>query len=561
MMRTFKATVAAISFTAMTAMAALGAAQDSALASKVDLFLRDADLHVALQALTRQTGIKFVVDGGDELELKKIYLSLHDETAESAIQYVCQAAGAYAERDENGVFIIRPINKKPVDTKVQPKVQLPTINKKLRLMKADPKYVYNMIMTGSPDAYGDDLAAVRKEQQVIMSTVASPPGPQLTVVAGGARQTFTSPYNGGAMQNNHGQAPKSSAEAVNNLTLPDDAGNQRGGGFAGGGGFGGQGGFGGGQGGIGGGQGGLGGGQGGLGGGQGGGSFSGLQAGQGFVPEGVTRLSYDPADNSLIFQGTDEAYRKLLDLLTIFDVAPKQVVIKVEFVTTARSADRSLGIDWLYERGGTFFGNRPGTFARTSDPVFINYATGNISTRLRTIMTDGWGRVVTAPLLRTLNNQVASVAQVTTTTIFLNTVTASAGGNIVSSNPVSLPIPTFLVIRPRINGDNTITMTLTPTISSIGQIKRGPDGQEIPDILSQQVNVVARVRDRETIALAGITAKTDTYSQSRIPILSDLPIVGQLFRGKSQTQSTSELIVFVTPSIVGDDDYGLGAAP
>ncbi|MBX3111866.1 MAG: type II and III secretion system protein [Fimbriimonadaceae bacterium] len=176
-------------------------------------------------------------------------------------------------------------------------------------------------------------------------------------------------------------------------------------------------------------------------------------------------------------------------------------------------------------------------------------------------MTDGWGRVVTAPLLRTLNNQLAVVTQNTQTTIFLNQVTASAGGNIVTATPVQLNIPTFLVIKPRINGDNTITMTLTPTISSIGQVKRGPDGQEIPDVLSQSVQVVARVKDRETIALAGITAKTDTYSESRIPLLSDLPIIGQLFRGRTQNQGTSELIVFVTPSIVGDDDYGLGAAP
>lgn len=556
MIRTLKATVAAVSFTAMTAMAALGMAQDSALASKVDLFLRDADLHVALQALTRQTGIKFVVDGGDDLELKKIFLSLTNETAESAIQYVCQAAGAYAERDENGVFIIRPINKKPVEKAAPPKILQPVFTKKCRLMKADPEYVYHLITTGLPGPSDANLQEMKRYEQEILNTTNRPYGPQLTVVTGEGART----YNGGAMQYTPptNVNPAATAALASPLTLPDDAGNQRGG--FGGGGAGGFGGGGGGQ--LGGGGGGLGGGQGGgLGGGQGGGSFSGLQSGQGFVPDGITHLSYDPSDNSIIFQGTDDAYKKLLDLLQIFDVAPKQVVVKVEFITTGRSADRSLGIDWLYERGGTFFGNRPGTFARTSDPIFINYATGNISTRLRTIMTDGWGRVVTAPLLRTLNNQPAIVTQLTTTTIFLNTVTASAGGNIVSSNPVQLPIPTFLIIKPRINGDNTITMTLSPTISSIGQIKQGPDGQQIPDILSQSVNVVARVKDRETIALAGITTKTDTYSDSRIPLLSDLPIIGNLFKGRSSSTNTSELIVFVTPSIVADDDYGLGAAP
>jgi len=548
MKSTFRATVAAISFTAMTAMAALGAAQDSsALATRINLTLRDADLHVALQALTRQTGIKLVVDGGEALTLQKIFLSLTDETADNAIKYVCQAAGAYAERDENGVFIIRPMNKRPTEKVQAPKTATPIFTKKCPLMKADPRTVLSLMKGSDPEFTADSLQEVRKYQQQLTQPITNyGGGSQLTVVTGGEARTY-----GGGMQYSD------QAKTAPALALPDDGANQRGGGGFGAGG-GGQ--FGGGGGQLGGGGGQLGGGGGQLGG-QGGPSFSGLTEGTGFVPTGVQKLSYDPADNSIIFQGTDEAYKKLLDLLQIFDVAPKQVVVKVEFITTSRSSDRSLGIDWLYERGGTFFGNRPGTFARTSDPVFINYATGNVSTRLRTVMTDGWGRVVTAPLLRTLNNQIAFVQQNTQTTIFLNQVTASAGGNIVTAQPVTLNIPTFLIIKPRINGDDTITMTLTPTISSIGQVKRGPDGQEIPDVLSQSVNVVARVKNRETIALAGITAKTDTYSQSRIPLLSDLPLLGQLFRGRTQNQVTSELIVFVTPSIVSDDDYGLGAAP
>lgn len=277
------------------------------------------------------------------------------------------------------------------------------------------------------------------------------------------------------------------------------------------------------------------------------------------MPSGVTRLSYDPSDNSIIFQGTDQAYQELLDLLEIFDVAPQQVVIKVEFITTSNSLDKSLGIDWLYERGSIFAGNRPGSFARSNDPIFINYATGNITTRLRTLLSDGWGRVVNAPLVRTLNNQLASVVTSTATTVFVNTVVNGPGGVTIVPNPQTLTVTSQLIVRPRINGDGTITVGLAPQIQDFGQLRRGPDGQEIPDQLSQAISVVARVKSGETIALAGLTRKSDNFSQSRIPILSDLPIIGQLFKGRNSQQSTSELIVFVTPSIVKEDDYGLGA--
>jgi general secretion pathway protein D len=280
--------------------------------------------------------------------------------------------------------------------------------------------------------------------------------------------------------------------------------------------------------------------------------------GSGIMPPGITRVMYDPTDNSLIVQGDDAAIRELELLIAQFDVAPKQVIIKVEFITTSTSLDRALGIDWFYQRGSVFAGVRPGTFARAADPIFLNYATGNISTRLRTLLTEGWGRTVTSPLVRTLNNQTASIANSAQTTIFINTVTSGPGGIVITPNPVTITATTFLTVTPRINGDQTITVFLNPSLQGFGQLKRGPDGQEIPDILIQQIQVVARVRSGETIALGGLTNKVDNYSESRIPILSDLPIIGQLFRGRNTNTSSSELIIFVTPTIVDDENFGLG---
>ena len=97
---------------------------------------------------------------------------------------------------------------------------------------------------------------------------------------------------------------------------------------------------------------------------------------------------------------------------------------------------------------------------------------------------------------------------------------------------------------------------LSPTVSDFGQLRRGPDGQEVPDVLSQVISVVARVRNNETIVLGGLTRKAETGSTARFPILSDLPIIGQFFRASNKDRNTSELLVFVTPTIVEDDGSG-----
>ncbi len=500
-------------------------AQESAIDKQVTVYLKDADLLTATQLLSKQTGLKFVVSPSGEREYGKINLSLSEVSAAEAIQYICQAAGAHAERDENGVYVIRFGEKREAVKATNTNVAIPAkkLFRKIEMKKADAASVYRLIMTGDSDdpdfAYRDLINSSNGITNGLLNN------PMRTAAA----ESLVRPYRETELA----------------------AANQRSGG--GGGGGGGLGGGGGGQGGLGG-----GGGQGGLGGGQnGGGDFGSLQSGQGFMPEGVDRLGYDPTDNSIIFQGTDQAYNDLLDRLQLFDIAPKQVVIKVEYITTSSSLDKSWGIDWFYERGGIFAGARPGVFARNSDPIFLNYATGNISTRLRTLLTSGYGRVVNSPLVRTMNNQLAQVSFVQQTTIFLNQTTVVGNSVVTTSTPQSLSIQTGLNVRPRINNDGTITMTLLPTISEFGQLRRGPDGQEIPDQLSQQLAVVARVKDGQTVALGGLTRKQDTYSQSRFPILGDLPIIGQLFRSRNSQQNSSELIIFVTPKVVDETQSGI----
>lgn len=522
------------------------ASAQSGFAKRVDLKMKDADLASATSAITLQTGIKFVISNTSK-EFRLITLSIADVTAEDAIRYVCEAAGAAWEVDHNGVYKIKHADEVAVapTSIVEAPVRLPLRVQKLKIMRADPYHVYNMLVHGDTMTWKDSVELVNNEATKRITQGTQLRQPPLVIVGNGGQQNVFHP-----MATAEQQAPQAQG---NSITLPDsdpalnggfvtDGAVNQGGNFGGGGQQGG----------------GLGGGgqQGGQ---QGGGigSATGLP-GQGIMPPGITRVMYDPTDNSLIVQGDDAAIRELELLIAQFDVAPKQVIIKVEFITTSTSLDRALGIDWFYQRGSVFAGVRPGTFARAADPIFLNYATGNISTRLRTLLTEGWGRTVTSPLVRTLNNQTASIANSVQTTIFINTVTSGPGGIIITPNPVPLQAVTFLTVTPRINGDQTITVFLNPSLQGFGQLKRGPDGQEIPDILNQQIQVVARVRNGETIALGGLTNKVDNYSQSRIPILSDLPIIGQLFRGRNTNTSSSELIIFVTPTIVDDENFGLG---
>jgi len=520
----------------ITAPVTSAMAQQALSDVKIDITLKDADMLTATNMLFMRAGISFVVEPSNE-PYQKITLKLENVTPEEAVAYICKSAGAHFRRDENGVYVISHHEATAVSPTATP-VKRPLLLKRIKVLRASAEDIYDMLKYDVAFSSTRGFERLRKFQETVSGSSHS----NMPVLDA---RSVQGPYQ------TYGPASGANValpiENSNDISLPGESPAQLGRGGGGGGFGGGQGGFGGGQGGIGGG----GGGQGGLGG-QGGGGVQ-LRGGDGLVPDGIDFISYDPTDNSLVVRGDEDSINTLQTYITMFDVAPKQVQVKVEFITTTETLDKSFGTEFLYQRGTVITGTRPGSFVRSSDPIFLNYATGNITARLRTSLTEGGGQIVAAPILRTLNNQPATVTQLITSTVFTNSTTVSNGTVITTSNPVQIQAPTTLSVAPRINDDNTITMFLTPSIGSVVGTSRSPDGQEFPNFSFQSLAVVARVRNNETVVLGGLNSKNEFSSNSKVPVLADLPIIGQFFKFRTVSKTNSELLVFVTPTIIDED--------
>lgn len=509
---------------------------------RVDVYLKDADMLTATRALTAKTGLQFVFEPSSDA-YSKVTLKLDQVTADDAIKYICQAAGATYKRDENGVYIIghpKPASAEPLKNPVAPAVKQVKIVKRIKLMKADAQDVLERLYGFQPDPN-----RVWKNMSEFGGLM---PKDELRAFGNNTPQMASFPVS----QQNY-QRPMTSKGDAGDIILPGEEAGQRGGGEGGGGG-GGGGGFGGGGGGFGGGgQGGFGGGGGGIGG-QGGV----LSSQRTLIPPGIMQdyIVYDPTDNSIVVRGTEDDIAELQQNISRFDVAPRQVLIKVEFITTGTSLAKSLGYEFNYQRTNVFFGEQPGTFVRSSDPIFLSYATGNVTMRMRALLTEGFGKVVNSPVVRTLNNTQALLNNTVRTTFFTSQVVSTPSGNITSFTPNQISINTGISVTPRINGDDTITMALSPQIEDFGQVRTAPNGQSLPDTLQESVQVVARVKDGETIVLGGLNRKSDQGTLLRFPILADLPIIGQFFRSMTRDKNYSELLIFVTPTILKDEDIG-----
>lgn len=114
---------------------------------------------------------------------------------------------------------------------------------------------------------------------------------------------------------------------------------------------------------------------------------------------------------------------------------------------------------------------------------------------------------------------------------------------------LEFPIGIVLLVRPRVNADGRITMRVHPVVSTITAI--GADN--LPQTSSREAETTVMIKDGETIVLGGLIRDEMLRTVQEVPILSKLPIVGELFKYRSKDHRHSEIMVFITPHILNED--------
>ena len=523
--------------------------------STVELDVTNANMLAVVEFLRKPGGTQFIV-AGDPSKFGPVTLHLR-APMDKVLQYVAQSAGATISKDEYGVYTIRPAqpgdtspmmvapsatpdsgNTEPVaqDDSSEPK-RWETIN----LEYVEPTFIMSVLNEKArsiTSPYGDNDAPA-------MGPAAPPNASPITIMdpwTGNGKSVQTTPN---ATDNVQPGVPLASATGTDATNAANRAVTTVGytadqfpggapGGFNGGGGFGGNG---------------------GGGGGAAGGAAVSLR------PAGVDQIIAITEQNTLLVRGTSQGIAELRDIIQKLDVPAKQVQIKVEFVTASVDTVDQLGISFdllpfpSVETG--FFPPGPSG----SGSTFLSFARGNLVAQLAALLETSKGKVIASPMI-TLTNNIQGNISVTTQIPYSQTTTIAQGsGNALSAQTTSfLNVVTGLGARARVNGDNSVTLQLQPQLSNVGVAPAsGP-----PPVTSQTVQTIRTVGNGETLVLGGLVQKTDTNAQTKYPILGDLPILGNLFRSRNNSVADSELLIFVTPTILpipGSTTTGETVAP
>jgi type II secretory pathway component GspD/PulD (secretin) len=523
-------------------MPAFAQEEQSAVEPVVQVEMRDAKLSAVVQLLTNQSGMNIVVLPGD---YSLVTVNLKDLSLSRVLRVVAQSANAVVKL-EDGVYYLMPKPKDvaPPAPKAEPVVVAAPVKRAPRqfvsipLKYLAPSMVKNILTNPSYRPFLDDVAL--QSPMDIRTTPLSNPADNIVLPAG----TIVPGSNGAA-----GSAGRADDK-------DGDAAGQRGG-FGGGGiggGAGGIGGRGGGAGGIGGrggqgGAGGIGGGAGGAGG-AGGGSLRGNFD--------IDQIIASDANDTLIVQGDPADIENLRSLIRLLDVAPRQVEIRAEFVTVSVNDADAFGIDWKFSPSQNLDFAMP-TAAGPAPTVTMAYASGNAVANLRASVLRQTSNLLQAPIISTTNNMPAAI-QVNTITTLFNAVLFpgfNGGTPTIVYQPQQITLPSGLQVTPHIHNDGTISMLLTPQLFDFTP-STGPGGQTGINAVQQTLTTFRRIRSGETMVLGGFITRREINRNQRVPLLSDLPLIGSLFTQRSKEVIGNEILVFVTPRIL-DDPSGPGA--
>lgn len=164
--------------------------------------------------------------------------------------------------------------------------------------------------------------------------------------------------------------------------------------------------------------------------------------------------------------------------------------------------------------------------------------------------------IVSQPRIRTLNNQAAMIKVGTDKPFFRRSAisTTTTGPTTVQENVEvqTITIGTVLALTPQISEEGYITMDISPVITRLVDTASsgGDTPSTAPEVDIKQTSSLVRIREGTTVVIGGLIQNERHKTERKVPILGDIPILGYPFRGVFENKRRTELVIFITPTIV-----------
>jgi general secretion pathway protein D len=281
------------------------------------------------------------------------------------------------------------------------------------------------------------------------------------------------------------------------------------------------------------------------------------QAVGGLLEESDIRIIADETSNSVLILSTAAEFRMIEATLKKLDVLPLQVLIEATIAEVGLNDQLRYGLQWFFE-SGDFEASLTQAASGAVDAILPGFNfIADFSSEARVVLsalteiTDV--KVISSPSLMVLDNQSARLQvgdQVPVATAALTTAESITvtGDTSIRSEIQLVDTGVILEVTPRVNPGGLVTMEVSQEVSTA--VPTTTSDLESPTIQQRQIESVVAVQSGDTVALGGLIIDEDSEAVTGVPLLSDIPILGNLFKTTTETNRRVELLVLITPRVV-----------
>jgi len=267
----------------------------------------------------------------------------------------------------------------------------------------------------------------------------------------------------------------------------------------------------------------------------------------GAAADSSLKVLVNARSNSLIFATNAKTFDKILPILKELDFLPKQIMLSVVIAEVTLKDEFKHGVEWAVERGEVSISTQ-GAFGATGFGgvgVTINGSEGPLNANF--IGTNSLVKVISNPSLMVIDGESASI---------------NVGSSVsVIGSAVQDPLAGQRQITSEVYRDTGLSVSLVPTVtagdlvkiavsSSISNSQPGTGASSNPDIFTRDLETTVLAGSGQTIMMGGLISENAATGGSGAPGISKIPLLGNLFKSKSNSKDRSELIMLITPRVM-----------
>ena len=263
----------------------------------------------------------------------------------------------------------------------------------------------------------------------------------------------------------------------------------------------------------------------------------------------------DETNNTILISATPAEVRRIRQVLSQVDMMPNQVLLEATIAEVTLNDELKFGLRWFFEKGGSEF-RLTDSAAGIIAPAFPGFSyflnLTNIKVALNALATITNVDIVSSPSLMVLDNKKAILQVGDEVPIATQSAVPVVAPDAPIVNAISFRnTGIILSITPRVSDNGRVLLDIEQEVSDVKETTSSTI--DSPTISQRRIKTTVAVADGQSIVLAGLMQDKSQRARGQIPLVGDIPVLGNLFKNKTDTIQRTELLIAITPHVVSDD--------